>query len=160
VNLPGWPAPRLFERQGLKEPWPSPRWTGSDPKGIRKVVSAFLRDIIFEITVDIQTSLIHLIHTFILLKHANLYCYLLLFMVLANIRIIRTTIMVKHPLNPVIRAVSLGICPLKPVDHADPFLGSCFPRSKVPNTDRHQSSANRFSPFISLDYIAKYHIQA
>jgi hypothetical protein len=58
--------------------------------------------------------------------------------------------MAKHPLSPVIRAVSLGACPLEPVDRADPFLGSCFPRSKVPNTDRHQSSANRFSPSYPL----------
>jgi hypothetical protein len=30
-------------------------------------------------------------------------------------------------LSSVIRAVSLGICPLEPVDHADPFLGTLSP---------------------------------
>jgi hypothetical protein len=62
--------------------------------------------------------------------------------------------MVKHPLNPVIRAVSLGICPLEPVDHADPFLGSLFPEEQSAiYRDTHQLLATRFPPLHRLSLL-------
>jgi hypothetical protein len=84
-------------------------------------------------------------------------CYLF---VLANIRISRTTIMVKHPLSPVIIAVSLGICPLEPVDHVNPFLGNLFPGEQSAMY-RYTSTVRRpLFPPISLDCITNFYLQA